>query len=73
MSESECEECGPRKHVFKGENTLNNFCEWLFSENIYVSTVLCHNLQENDFYPMFQYLYNPVIHPAIEPNNTKKS
>jgi hypothetical protein len=27
-----CENCGQREHVLRGEDTLNEFCQWLFSE-----------------------------------------
>ncbi|XP_045168552.2 uncharacterized protein LOC123531553 [Mercenaria mercenaria] len=46
----ECENCGPRELIFSGENTLNEFCQWLFSEDNYKATVLCHNFQGIDSY-----------------------
>ena len=67
----ECEDCGPREHVFNGESTLNDFCEWLFSEANYDSTVLCHNFQGYDSYPILQYLYQHAIIPTIVPNGAK--
>ena len=69
--EDECEDCGQREYIFSGNNTLNNFCHWLFSEGNYDSTVLCHNFQGYDSYPILQYLYRNAIMPTIVPNGAK--
>ena len=71
--ETECENCCEREHVFTGENTLNDFCYWLFSEENYNTTVLCHNFQGYDSYPtcILQYLYKNAIIPNIIPNGAK--
>lgn len=58
MDTNECETCGQRNHVFRGDNTLQAFCQWLFSEENFNSTVLCHNFQGYDSYPILQYLYS---------------
>jgi hypothetical protein len=66
-----CENCGQREHVFRGEDTLNEFCQWLFSEENFQTTVLCHNFQGYDSYPILQYLYRHGIIPTIVPNGAK--
>ena len=43
--EKACNGCEKREQVFSGDNTLNAFCEWLFSEKNYQATVLCHNFR----------------------------
>ena len=65
-----CENCVEREHVFSGESTLHNFCQWLFSEENFDSTV-CHNFQGYDSYPILQYLYKNAIMPMIIPNGAK--
>ena len=66
-----CIECGKREHVFRGDSTLNDFCNWLFSEENYNSIVLCHNFQGYDSYPILQYLYRQEIVPNVVPNGAK--
>ena len=40
MNESEkCDLCGQREMLIRGENTLDDFCQWLFSEDNYKATV----------------------------------
>ena len=70
-NDEECENCGQREHVFRGENTLEEFCQWLFAEDNYDSTVLCHNFQGYDSYPILQYLYKNAIVPTIIANGAK--
>ena len=70
-TETECENCGQREFIFRGENTLNDFCHWLFSEENFNTTVLCHNFQGYDSYPIVQYLYKNAIVPKIIPNGAK--
>lgn len=69
--EDECKNCGPREMVFSGENTLTDFCQWLFSEENYKATVLCHNFQGYDSYPILQYLYSNAVQPKIVPSGAK--
>ena len=66
-----CDECGHREHVFSGNSALDEFCQWLFSEKNFDSTVLCHNFQGYDSYPILQYLYKNAIIPSIVPNGAK--
>ena len=67
----DCELCVQREYIFSGENTLNAFCEWLFSEENYEATVLCHNFQGYDSYPILQFLYQNAVVPTIVPNGAK--
>lgn len=67
----DCELCGQREYIFSGENTLNAFCEWLFSEENYQTIVLCHNFQGYDSYPILQYLYENAVIPTVVANGAK--
>lgn len=40
--EMACDSCGQREKFFAGDSTLDEFCQWLFSED---STIVCHNFQ----------------------------
>lgn len=51
-----------------GGNTLNSFCKWLFSEDNYQATVLCHNFQGYDSYRILQYLYKNAEIPIVVAN-----
>ena len=66
-----CDECGQREHVFSGVSTLDEFCHWLLSEKKFDSTVLCHNFQGYDSYPILQYLYKNAIIPIVVLNVAK--
>lgn len=70
-NDEECETCGQREYTFRGKNTLEEFCRWLFSEDNYQATVLCHNFQGYDSYPILQYLYKNAVIPTIIPNGAK--
>ena len=63
--------CGQREYILAGENSLNAFCEWLFCEKNYNATVLCHNFQGYDSYPILQYLYQNAIIPSVVANGAK--
>ena len=66
-----CEECGKREYIFDGNDTADQFCEWLFSDKNNGATVLCHNFQGYDSYPVLQYLYKNGVVPSIVPNGAK--
>ncbi|XP_045211635.2 uncharacterized protein LOC123563108 [Mercenaria mercenaria] len=68
---SQCNNCGKNEHIFKGSSTLDDFCLWLFSEDNFNTTVICHNFQGYDSYPILQYLYRNAIVPKIVPNGAK--
>ena len=68
---SECEHCGKNELIFDGLDTLDEFCRWLFSEDNYKATVICHNFQGYDSYPVLHYLYRNAVIPTIIPNGAK--
>ncbi|XP_052817114.1 uncharacterized protein LOC128243395 [Mya arenaria] len=70
-SESECEYCGRNELIFKGEQTTQQFCKWLFSEENVGATVICHNFKGYDSYPILQYLHENAILPEVITNGTK--
>ena len=70
-TESECEECGKNERIFSGPDTIDSFCKWLFSGDNNGATVICHNFQGYDSYPILQYLYKHTIVPTIIPNGAK--
>ena len=50
------------ERVFEGDNTRNEFCEWLFTKEHAGCIVLAHNFQGYDSYFILQYLHeNGVI------------
>ena len=65
---SECEHCGKNELIFKSPDSLDEFCRWLFSEDNYKATVICHNFQGYDSYPVLHYLYRNAVIPTIIPN-----
>ena len=69
--ESVCERCGENEHVFKGNNTTVDFCQWLFSEVNYGAKVLCHNFKGYDSYPILSYLYDNAILPNVITTGSK--
>ena len=68
---SECEHCGTNERIFSGQTTLDEFCKWLFSEENYNATAICHNFQGYDSYPILRYLHNNGIIPTIITNGAK--
>ena len=65
--ESECLVCGEEKQkVFKGENTGDEFCRWLFGEaSNRGSTVIAHNFKSYDGIFIQKYLYENCIIPKL--------
>ena len=65
--ESECLICGEEKQkVFKGENTGDEFCRWLFGEaSNRGSTVIAHNFKSYDGIFIQKYLYENCIIPKM--------
>ncbi len=70
-TESECENCGTNEMIFRGDDTVTEFCMWLFSECNYNSTAICHNFQGYDSYPILRYLYQNGILPTVVPNGAR--
>ncbi|WAR28316.1 hypothetical protein MAR_014020, partial [Mya arenaria] len=66
-----CDHCGKNELVFKGEQTTQQFCQWLFSEENVGATVICHNFKGYDSYPILQYLHDNAILPEVITNGTK--
>lgn len=62
---------GKKEMVFEGITTTDDFCTWLFSEENSGATVICHNFQGYDSYPILQYLYKNGIVPKLIPNGSK--
>ena len=56
--------------VFEGDNTRNEFCEWLFTEEHRGCVVMAHNYQGYDSYFILQFLrengvkYDPIMRGA---------
>ncbi|WAR23027.1 hypothetical protein MAR_036696 [Mya arenaria] len=68
---TKCDHCGKNELVFKGEQTTQQFCQWLFSEENVSATVICHNFKGYDSYPILQYLHDNAILPEVITNGTK--
>ena len=57
--------CGDRKVIFHGQNTVREFCSWLFSEQHINVTVIAHNARAYDVYFIYNYLLTQSITPKI--------
>ena len=57
--------------MFKGPNTRDDFCNWLFTEEHEGVRCIAHNLKAYDGYFILQYLYNQIILPELLLNGTK--
>jgi len=68
---SECTDCGRNEHIFKGVNTRNEFCKWLFSKPNYGAKVFCHNFKGYDCYPILNYLHENAILPEVITSGSK--
>ena len=53
------------EHVFQGENTKDDFCQWLFQKENADSIVIAHNFQGYDGYFILQYLHKNGIVPEV--------
>ena len=51
------------KWVFEGDNTQNEFCEWLFTKEHAGCIVLAHNFQGYESYFILQYLHENGVIP----------
>ena len=51
--------------VFDGDNTRNEFCEWLFTKEHANCIVLAHNFQGYDGYFIQQYLHENGVIPEV--------
>ena len=69
--ESVCKICGSNERVFHGINTTENFCKWLFSEENFGATVICHNFKGYDSYPVLKYMHENAILPKVITTGSK--
>ena len=60
-----CTGCGKREVIFHGQNTVKEFCAWLFSKQHANVTVIAHNARAYDAYFIYSYLLTQSITPEI--------
>ena len=60
-----CHDEAENEHVFQGENTKDDFCEWLFQKENAGSIVIAHDFQGYDGYFILQFLHKNGIVPVI--------
>ena len=60
-----CMGCGNREVIFHGQNTVKEFCMWLFSEQHANVTVIAHNARAYNAYFTYNYLLTQSINPEI--------
>ena len=61
-----CEGCGQREVVFKGEDTNQKFCSWLFHKQHKSFVIIAHNLKSYDGFFLQEYLIqNGIKHRSI--------
>jgi hypothetical protein len=51
--------------MFQGDNTRNEFCEWLFTKELEGCIVVAHNFQGYDGYFIQQYLHKNGVIPEV--------
>ena len=66
-----CNTCGLREVVFRGPDTVNLFCKWLFSDQHQNVTVVAHNARSYDNYFLYRYLIENSIVPEVIFNGCK--
>ena len=59
------------EEVFRGPNTRDDFCNWLFSGDLHGAVCIAHNLKGYDAYFILQYLYDNKILPNLILNGAK--
>ncbi|WAR14681.1 ZN358-like protein [Mya arenaria] len=70
-TETVCKLCGKNELVFRGPQTTDDFCKWLFSEENAGATVICHNFKGYDSYPILQYLHENAVLPEVITTGSK--
>lgn len=60
-----CNICQYKERIFKGSNTRDEFCKWLFSEENEEALIFCHNFRGYDSYPTVSYMYENAILPEV--------
>ena len=63
-----CIGCGNREVIFHGQNTVKEFCAWLFSEQHVNVTVIAHNARAYDAYFIYNYLLMQSITVTVTGN-----
>ena len=64
-----CDHCGKKEQIFYGENSRDDFCRWLFSEQIVSSKVLCHNFKGYDSYPILPIALKDKLFVSCSPHH----
>ena len=70
MNHYECD-CKRTQIIFKGDSTLSDFCEWLFSGYNNDSLCIAHNAQGYDLHLIMDYVHNIGIKPKLIMNGLK--
>ena len=60
-----CLTCGFREVIFSGPDTLQDFCEWLFTPQHINMKVLAHNSKAYDGHFIYSYLTENAMNPDI--------
>ena len=60
-----------KKKIFRGDDTKDAFCQWLFQDNHADSVWIAHNLKGYDSYFVLQYLYDNAVMPHVILNGAK--
>lgn len=58
-----------KERIFKGPNTRDEFCKWLFLEEKEETRIFCHNFRGYDSYPIVSYMYENAILPEVIDRN----
>lgn len=60
-----------KEWIFKGLNTRDEFCKWLFLEENEETRNFCHNFRGYDSYPIVSYMYENAILQEVIMNGSK--
>ena len=63
--------CEREQLIFRGESTLDDFCEWLFSSENKGSICIGHNAQGYDLHLIMEYVHKLGIKPEMIQNGSK--
>ena len=72
-TEDVCKQCGVREHVFRGDDTIDKFCEWLFGvdEDHKEVITIAHNARSYDTQFIQEYCHRHGIVPSVILNGAK--
>ena len=72
-TEDVCKQCGVREHVFRGDDTIDKFCEWLFGvdEDHKEVIAITHNARSYDTQFIQEYCHRHGIVPSVILNGAK--